>query len=391
MRRDELKQPLQKRSLGKRLWAKRPQALTCAFAFVLAGFVGGGTYITRLPQPFAGEPIVVVVIPPAQPEEIKAAAVETLPESSPEETASIDEASQEKVTVTVEDAVEQQSYQQDATIFVSPKVPLTKAPITGLVELLDVGPLPKIGAGKKPSEAYARRVPLGIIHSDSPKIVIILGGMGLNEKLTASAIKELPADVSFAFAPYGNNLQAQVNKARAQGHEVLLQLPLEPVGYPANNPGPKTLLADADAAENQDSLYWHMSRFTGYTGILTYMGGRYLASQKATKTLLLEMRKRGLLFIEDGTLPLSASSEVAKSLQLNVQRGQTVIDADANADSINSALNLLEEEARTNGVAIGTGSGLEITIKTLAEWVKSAADRGVILVPANAAFKGRMG
>jgi uncharacterized protein len=391
MRRDELKQPLHKRSLSQRLWAKRPSALFSAYSLAIIGLVGGTVFLVKQPMPFAGEPMVAMAIPPAQPEEIKVAAIETLPESSPEETASIDEAPVEKATVKVEEPVEQQTYQQDAVIFVSPKVPLTKAPITGLVELIEQGPLPKIGGGQKPSDAYARRVPMGIIHSDSPKIVIILGGMGLNEKLTAAAIKELPADISFAFAPYGNNLQAQVNKARAQGHEVLLQLPLEPVGYPASNPGPKTLLADADAAENLDSLYWHMSRFTGYTGIVTYMGGRFLSSQSATKSLLLEMRKRGLLFIEDGTLPLSASTEVGKSLQFPVQRGQTVIDADANPESINSALNLLEEEARTNGTAIGIGSGLDVTIKTLAEWAKSAAERGVILVPANAAFKGRMG
>jgi polysaccharide deacetylase 2 family uncharacterized protein YibQ len=391
MRRDELKQPLQKRSFATRLWAKRPSALACAYSVVLASFMGGGYYLTKQPMPFAGEPIVVAAIPPAQPEEVKVASVETLPESSPEETASIDEAPAPKAAYTVEEPVEQQTYQQDAAIFVSPKLPLTKAPINGLVELTAMGPLPKIGGGKKPSDAYARRVPLGVIHSDSPKIVIILGGMGLNEKLTAQATKDLPADVSFAFAPYGENLQRQVDKARSQGHEVLLQLPLEPVGYPASNPGPKTLLADADPAENQESLYWHMSRFTGYTGIVTYMGGRFLSSQPATKTLLLEMRKRGLLFIEDGTLPLSASTEIGKTIQLPVERGQTVIDADPNPDSINTALNLLEEEARTNGIAIGTGSGLDITIKTLAEWTKTAADRGVILVPANAAFKGRLG
>jgi uncharacterized protein len=391
MRRDDLKQPLHKRSLTQRLWAKRPSALSSAYSLAIIGLVGGGVFLTKQPMPFAGEPLVVMAIPPAQPEEIKTAAIETLPEASPEETASIDQAPQEKATVTVEDAVEQQSYQQDAVIFVSPKVPLTKAPIAGLVELVEMGPLPKIGDGKKPSEAYARHVPMGVIHSDSPKIVIILGGMGLNEKLTSSAIKDLPADVSFAFAPYGDKLQAQVDKARAQGHEVLLQLPLEPVGYPANNPGPKTLLTDADPEDNRDSLYWHMSRFTGYTGIVTYMGGRFLSSQPATKNLLLEMRKRGLLFFEDGSLALSASEDAAKSLQYQVRRGQTVIDADANAESINSALNLLEEEARNNGVAIGTGSGLDITIKTLSEWTKSAAERGVILVPASAAFKGRAG
>jgi uncharacterized protein len=389
MRRDELKQPLKKRSLSQRLWGKRPGALTCAYGLAIAGMVSGSVWTARQPMPFAGEPIVMVAV--AAPEEIKTAAIEPLPEAAPADVEPVDEAPPEKATAKVEPDVEQQSYQQDATIYVSPKIPLTKAPIANLVEENAAGPLPRIGGGKKPSEAYARTVSLGIIHSDAPKIVLILGGMGLNEKLTTSASKDLPADVTMAFAPYGNNLQAQVDRARANGHEVLLQLPLEPVGYPATNPGPKTLLTDNDEAQNQDALYWHMSRFAGYTGIVNYMGGRYLASSKAVKPLLLELRKRGLLFIEDGSLPLSATEETAKTLQLKVRRAQTVIDADPNVESITTALGLLEDEARTNGIAIGTGSGLDVTIKTVSDWTKAAAERGIIIVPASAAFKGRLG
>jgi uncharacterized protein len=170
-----------------------------------------------------------------------------------------------------------------------------------------------------------------------------------------------------------------------------LQLPLEPVGYPATNPGPKTLLADNTPEQNQDALYWHMSRFAGYTGVINYMGGRYLASAPAVKPLLLELRKRGLLFFEDGSLPLSASVETAKSLQMNVRKAQTVIDTEPSSDAINQALGLLEEEAKTNGIAIGTGSGLDVTIKAVTEWAKGAAERGIIIIPASAAFKGRMG
>ena len=388
MRRDDLNQPLHKRSLSQRLWEKRPSALTSAYVAVLAGMIAGGTYVSRLPHPFAGEPIVTLAMAPL--EEVKTASIEPLPDQS-EEVIAEEPAPAGKATVKVEPAIEQQNYEQDATIYVSPKTPLARAPISGLVELTSVGPLPRIGGSKKPSEAYARSVAMGIIHSDAPKLIIILGGMGLNEKLTTQAAKDLPSDITMAFAPYGENLQAQVNKARANGHEVLLQLPLEPVGFPATNPGPKTLLADGAEAENRDALYWHMSRFTGYTGIVNYMGGRFLASAPAIKPLLTELRKRGLLFIEDGSLPLSATEDVAKDLNYPVRRGQTVIDANADPESITAALNLLEEEARSNGIAIGTGSGLDTTIKTVNDWAKGALERGVIFVPASAAFKGRLG
>jgi uncharacterized protein len=275
---------------------------------------------------------------------------------------------------------------------ISPRRGLTKAPIVGVSETTKDGQLPRISdSGSKPSVVYARPVSMNVTHSDSPRIAIILGGMGLSEDLTQRAAKELPPDVSFAFAPYGNNLQNQVDAARKNGHEILLQVPMEPVGFPATNPGPKTLLADSDKAANLEALHWHMSRFAGYTSIINYMGGRFLANPAALKPMLAEIKQRGLLFIEDGTMPLTAATSVAKMTGTQTRRANLVIDSDSNPQSIAAALSLLENEAETNGIAIGTGSGLPATIDAVKEWAKQAAERGIILIPASAAFKGRSG
>ncbi len=254
------------------------------------------------------------------------------------------------------------------------------------------GPLPRISPqGERPSRVYARAASLNVIHNDEPKIAILLGGMGLNKKLTERAIKDLPADITLAFAPYGSDLQDQVDKARAQGHEVFLQMPLEPIGYPASNPGPKTLVGDAPEAENIDALRWHLGRFAGYSGIVNYMGGRFLSMPKALKPMFGELKSRGLLFLEDGSLALSSTEAAAKSTNLQVRRAKVVIDADPSPESIRSALALLEEEAKSSGMAIGTGSGLEVTIDVLKDWAAEAADRGIILIPVTASFKGRLG
>ena len=363
--------------------------MSTAYVAVLAGFLSGGYWLTKQPMPFAGEPVITLNVAPV--EEIKTASVEPLPDAAPTESIESEPVPAEPSAKIVE-PIEQHNYQQDATIYVSSKQPLAKAPAMGAVEAASIGPLPRITqTGKKPSDIYARPVPMGLVHSEAPKIVIILGGMGLNEKLSTKASKDLPGDITLAFAPYGDNLQAQVDRARANGHEVLLQLPLEPVGYPATNPGPKTLLADGPDATNQESLQWHMSRFTGYTGIVNYMGGRFLSSATAIKPMLTELRKRGILFMEDGSLPLSATDGVAKSMNMAVRHANSVIDLDANPVSISAALNLLEEEAKTNGIAIGTGTGLQTTIDAVNEWAKTAGDRGVVIMPASAAFKGRLG
>ena len=386
MSRDELRQPLRKRSLGERLWEKRPSSLLATSILAACGFIALAVWAIQIPHPFAGEPIITAAIPPL--EELSTASTTTPEEEVAEESSEEDEGA----NIQIEAPVEQDSYQTEASIILSPRRPLKPAPVAGLVEKASVGLLPRIGSGnKKPSDVYARNTPMGVIHSERPKIAILLGGMGLNPKLTQRAIRELPGDVTFAFAPYGDDLQTQVNKARADGHEVLLQLPMEPIGYPANNPGPKTLLADADKAANLESLHWHMSRFAGYTGITNYMGGRLLSTPSALKPVMAEMSKRGLVYLEDASTALTVSEAIAKETRLSERRAQVVIDADPTPQSIAAALELLEGEARANGFAIGTGSGLEVTVDSVKAWAEQLQKKGILLVPVSAMYKGRLG
>ncbi|MBC8038297.1 MAG: divergent polysaccharide deacetylase family protein, partial [Rhizobiales bacterium] len=255
MPRDELRQPLRKRSMAERLWAKRPSTLMLACLIAAAGYVGGGAWIAGIPHELAGEPVVTAAVPPL--EDVKTATIE--PASPVEEQAAEAEASSSEEEIA---EPQPETYREEATIIVSGRRPLKPAPLAQVAEDTKEGPLPRIStSGKKPFDVYAQTTPMGVLNSDRPRIAIVLGGMGLNARLTRKAIKELPGDVTFGFAPYGENLQEQVNRARAQGHEILLQLPMEPLGYPANNPGPNTLLAEAAEADNQKALHWHMSRF----------------------------------------------------------------------------------------------------------------------------------
>lgn len=384
MRRDELRQPLKKRSLGERLWARRPSALQAASLASAAVLLGFGAWLVRAPAPFAGEPVVMLPVPAL--EEIKTASTDK-PEPVPAEEEPI-EAPQEFDSAPEEMA----AIETETAIIVAPRRALAPAPIAAVAEDGPYGTLPRIGSGnKRPSEVYARRTPDGIIHSDTPKIAIVLGGMGLNEKLTRKAIEELPGDVTFAFAPYGENLQPLVNKARAGGHEILLQLPMEPFGYPAVNPGPKTLLASADKNANLDALSWHMGRFAGYAGIMNYMGARFLSEPAAARPVLSEMKQRGLLYLDDNVAGHSKAADIGKTVGLRVRQTNTVIDADADADSIAAALAQLEDEARRNGFAVGSGAGLGVTIDAVAQWAETLNERGFVLVPVSAVYRGRAG
>ncbi len=389
---NELRQPLRRRGAFEKLWAKRPSALLAATLAVALFLVLTALWLIRTPYPYAGEPIVMVRIPPL---EVMTASTDKAPEIAPkeEETEPVEkEDDGERQKFEIIESTPQDTVETEAAIIVSPRRSLKPAPLAEVSEAGPYGTMPRIGAGnKKPQNVYARSVPAGIIHSDMPKVAILLGGMGLNAELTKKAIGQLPGEVTFAFAPYGEDLQAQVNRARAQGHEIMLQLPLEPFGYPASNPGPKTLMASGDANANLDALAWHMGRFAGYTGIINYMGAKFLSDAEALRPVLAELRKRGLVFLDDGTAGRSMAAQVGKIVGLPVRNGAKVIDADPDQQSIEQALSELEQEARASGVAIGTGTGLDATIDAVDQWSRSLAEKGILLVPVSAAYQGRAG
>jgi polysaccharide deacetylase 2 family uncharacterized protein YibQ len=398
MPRDEMRRPLKRLSLAQQLWRRRPQPLAATALALVAGFALGGLWLARTPAPLAGEPVVTAAIPAtaelvtsstssaedeAMPDGtmenpeyvIDQNAIEIIGGDPPDDLAPEDEAAPEK---------------NEAMIIVAPHRPLKSAPLKAVTETTDIGPLPRIGDdGRKPFDAYSQVTPLAVTHSDMPKITLVLGGMGLNATLTQKAIDLLPGDVTLGFAPYGENLQAQVNEARAAGHEILLQVPMEPVGYPGNSPGPGTLLSDATPEQNIASLKWLMSRFAGYSGITNYMGARLLGAEDALRPVMKEVASRGLVYLEDASVNLTLSPKVAQDLRLPLQRAIMVIDANPTAPAIAAALAKLEKEAARNGSAIATGSGLDVTIETVAEWAKTLQERGILLVPVSAAYKGR--
>lgn len=98
----------------------------------------------------------------------------------------------------------------------------------------------------------------------------MIGGLGISASGTADAFAKLPAPVTFALAPYGADLTKLAERARADNHELLLQVPMEPFDFPNNDPGPQTLLTSLTSEQNIDRLHLLMSRFQGYVGLLSW-------------------------------------------------------------------------------------------------------------------------
>lgn len=258
---------------------------------------------------------------------------------------------------------------------------LAHLPDRALIEESETGPLPARGPdGRRPFDAYAR--PWS--GARGARIAVVIGGLGISQTGTQEAIAKLPSEITLAFAPLGNSLMRWMQEARREGHELILQVPMEPFGYPGTNPGRYTLLTQASSERNLENLRWMLSRMTNYVGVMNYMGGRFTADRQAMTLLMDVLHERGLAYFDDGTSARSLAQEIALAKGVPFVAGDAVIDGERERAAILAKLDELERIARARGFAVGGGSALEVTVDTVAAWAGEVTKRGIELVPVSA-------
>lgn len=365
--------------------ALSPFALVAAFA----------AFVTLVKDPEGGRPVTVVAIPevagatPQRQAQSPGADQPPQPGASPErQQANAGQVEQDSGVRVLRPGSEAPNSIVIRVPDQAAPVRLAPAPDRRLVERGKHGPLPRIGEdGARSSQIYARPAPPN--PDNQPRIAILLGGLGISSSATADSISKLPAEISLAFAPYGSDLERQVQRARADGHEIFLQVPMEPFDYPDNDPGPHTLTMTATTAENLDRLHWVMARFPGYVGIVNFMGARFASNDAALAPIAREIAQRGLMVIDDGSSGRSQLTQAAGNHRAPAARADVVIDALQRGEAIDRELARLEQMARERGVSLGSASALPLTVERLQRWSRTLEARGIRLVPVSAVAAGR--
>lgn len=268
--------------------------------------------------------------------------------------------------------------------------PLSATPVQRVAEKTRFGILPRIAAdGSRPLDVYAR--PASRRPASAARVVLIVGGLGISQTGTQEALRVLGPEVTLAFAPYGSSLDRWMTRARTDGHELLLQLPMEPFDYPDNDPGPQTLLTNAGAEINAERLQWLLGRLTNYVGVVNYMGAKFTSNEAAFGATMKDIGGRGLMYVDDGSSSRSLAEPTARVTRTPFARADVVIDGVPADDMIQARLAQLEQMARAKGMAVGMATALPITLKNLERWMKTLDARGITLVPVSAAAREGQG
>lgn len=268
-----------------------------------------------------------------------------------------------------------------------PASPLPKAPFTGYHQPGPMGPLPVVATdGRTVARAYARPF---TGDATKPRIAIIVGGLGFNAGATQAAIDELPPEVTLSFVPYTSGLQTWIDRARARGHEVLLELPMEPFDPEADDTGPQTLMANGSSRENIGKLENLLSRAAGYFGVTNYQGGRFASSGVAAAPVAQALKSRGLVFVGNAIGARTAFGVEAGRAGLPFSSADRIIDVERDANAIDEQLLNLEALALQNGSALGSGFAFPVTIDQIEEWAENLSMRGYVLAPASSVMESR--
>ena len=355
--------------------------------FVAAGFialvaVSGLAFILARVDPRGGEPYVVASLPAQRPMQPKAAKGDATFDATP--TGSLPAPVANNALVRTEgggtsEQIDQGTLENGVRVHrgteAAGSAQVSRGPLViDVSRQIDAAPHKASPGGRPAMSAGKSTVPPT---SAASRIAIYVGGMGLSQNATRTATEIMPPAVTLAFLPYGAAVSASVEAARAKGHEVLLQLPMQSA---QGSPGPHALRPDEAADALASDLTWLMSRFNGYDGVTNLLGAPVTTNAATMSEVLKTTGSRNLFFVDDGTSKRSLAPSLAAQLNVAAAQVDVVLDATADPSVVRANLESLVTIARRKGQAIGMASGLPEHLAAIARFA-SDLPKDVTLVP----------
>ncbi|MEI6557752.1 MAG: divergent polysaccharide deacetylase family protein [Rhodospirillaceae bacterium] len=235
--------------------------------------------------------------------------------------------------------------------------------------------------------AWLRHAVPFVLPAAAPMIALVFDDLGLDRVHTARVIR-LPGPLTLSFLPYAADLPHQTAAAHTAGHELLVHMPMEPLGA-GLDPGPGALLTRLPPDEILRRLDRGLAAFTGYVGLNNHMGSRFTSDRALMTPVLADLKRRGLLFLDSVTAGSSVGAEVAASLHLPHSHRNVFLDDELTAAAVHANLVRLEEIARRTGAAVAIGHPHAVTLDAVTPWLAGLTARDFVLAPLSAVVRSR--
>lgn len=213
-----------------------------------------------------------------------------------------------------------------------------------------------------------------------PKIALVIDDAGIDVHGTQRAVA-LPSAVTLSFLPYARHLQDLTRSAREAGHELLLHMPMEPVGH--DDPGPNALTVGLPTEDIRARLQGALASFIGFDGVNNHMGSKFTANTEGMAVVIEELKGRGLFFLDSRTTAKSVGETLAREQGLPTIARDVFLDDSEDAAAVHKQLEATERVAMRKGLAVAIGHPHSVTLDALEQWLPTLQARGFELVPLN--------
>jgi polysaccharide deacetylase 2 family uncharacterized protein YibQ len=214
------------------------------------------------------------------------------------------------------------------------------------------------------------------------RLALVVDDFGYSFGPLVRAFLELPSGVAMSVVPGTPHAREIALAAREAGHPVLVHLPMEPVGYPKQDPGKgAVMVADSDSTVRA-KVRAAIALVPGAEGLSNHMGSKAMSDARIVRIVIEETRAAGLYFFDSKTAPGSPAKEIARELGVGfVENGRYWDKGSTPADEIAAGLAQLARRARTRGRAVGIGHPNKRSLEALSAFLGSAMMEGVRLAP----------
>ena len=217
--------------------------------------------------------------------------------------------------------------------------------------------------------------------SRGPRVAIIIDDMG-SSKRRARELINLDAPITFSFFPFSRNSRQLAREAFEKGKEVMLHMPMEPHGFPGNDPGKGALVMNMTEEELHRQIRKNLEAIPHIKGVNNHMGSRFMEDDQRVSILMEELRKRELYFLDSRTTAKTVGYRTAKELGMKTGERNVFLDNNSYDEAeIRKNISELAKIAKAEGKAIAIGHPHSSTIKSLREMIPRLRESGIEIVP----------
>ncbi len=231
-----------------------------------------------------------------------------------------------------------------------------------------------------------RAPPLPEEDTSKKKIVIIVTDLGLSKSMTLEAL-QLSQKFTLGFSPYANNVDEWIDQASSKGFEALVNLPMQPIDYPVNDPGPYAMLQNLSIGENLSRLDWVLARSKKIAGVYSSQNEAFTSSRANILPVLENLKKHRKIFAYGNFNNDQSLTSLSSSIGVEYAAVNFCIDEELTEQKINSNLLRLEGLAMSQGYAIGYMNPYPISIKSVNAWLEGIDKKAIAIVPLSNLFE----